>query len=258
MKEIKLSATPLIALKNKVLFPYEVVSLVFEREQSLLALNNAMDEGVNPIFVFQKSDDHEIDPNNLYTVGTIGKIVRIWRMPEGPTGVLVEGLDPVKIDKITETDSGLWAEYSALNQKNYEANIEVEALVRNITNVFRDIVNMGVSIPLSVMNEIINDTSLTKEEVSFEKTKQFIANAFYCYDYLTARKEYIESENKRNENLNIENYKLQEKKEELGEKQEITIKDEEAIRKINNFIGLFFFSLHIYYIIIFLFCKVFL
>lgn len=158
MKEIKLSATPLIALKNKVLFPYEVVSLVFEREQSLLALNNAMDEGVNPIFVFQKSDDHEIDPNNLYTVGTIGKIVRIWRMPEGPTGVLVEGLDPVKIDKITETDSGLWAEYSALNQKNYEANIEVEALVRNITNVFRDIVNMGVSIPLSVMNEIINDT----------------------------------------------------------------------------------------------------
>ncbi len=59
--------------------------------------------------------------------------------------------------------------------------------------------------------EIINDTSLTKEEVSFEKTKQFIANAFYCYDYFTARKEYIESENKRND----ENYELQEKKEEL-------------------------------------------
>ena len=63
--------------------------------------------------------------------------------------------------------------------------------------------------------EIINDTSLTKEEVSFEKTKQFIANAFYCYDYFTARKEYIESENKHNEILNIKNYELQEKKEEL-------------------------------------------
>lgn len=158
MKEIKLSSTPLIALKNKVLFPYEVVSLVFEREQSLLALNNAMDENINPVFVFQKSDDHKIDPNNLYTVGTIGKIVRIWRMPEGPTGVLVEGLEPVKIEQIKETDSGLLAEYSPLDQQDYESNIEVEALVRNITNVFRDIVNMGVSIPLSVMNEIINDT----------------------------------------------------------------------------------------------------
>lgn len=158
MEEIKLSATPLIALKNKVLFPYEVVSLVFEREQSLLALNNAMDENINPVFVFQKSDDHKIDPNNLYTVGTIGKIVRIWRMPEGPTGVLVEGLEPVKIEQIKETDSGLLAEYSPLDQQDYESNIEVEALVRNITNVFRDIVNMGVSIPLSVMNEIINDT----------------------------------------------------------------------------------------------------
>ncbi|MEY3471217.1 MAG: Lon protease [Candidatus Parcubacteria bacterium] len=158
MKEIKLSAAPLIALKNKVLFPYEVVSLVFEREQSLLALNNAMDENINPVFVFQKSDDHNIDPNNLYNIGTIGKIVRVWRMPEGPTGVLVEGLEPVKIDTVTNTDSGFLAEYRPLEQRDYESDIEIEALVRNITNIFRDIVNMGVSIPLSVMNEIINDT----------------------------------------------------------------------------------------------------
>lgn len=157
MEEKKLPGVPLIALKNKVLFPHEVVSLIFEREQSLFALNNAVDENIDPVFVFQKVDDHTIDPTNLYQVGTVGKIIRIWRMPEGPTGVLVEGLAPVKLDIIHETSSGLWVEYTPIEKEPYASSIEVEALVRNITNIFKDIVNMGVSIPLAVMNEILND-----------------------------------------------------------------------------------------------------
>ena len=157
MKDTTLKSAPLIALKNKVLFPNEVVSLIFEREQSLLALNDAIDNDINPVFVFQKTDDHNIVVKNLYKIGTVGKIIRVWRMPEGPTGVLVEGLKPVLLHKIDETDSGLRVNYSLLKQQKYESNIEVEALIRNITNIFRDIVNMGVSIPLSVMNEIIND-----------------------------------------------------------------------------------------------------
>ena len=157
MKDTTLKSAPLIALKNKVLFPNEVVSLIFEREQSLLALNDSIDNDINPVFVFQKTDDHNIVVKNLYKIGTVGKIIRVWRMPEGPTGVLVEGLKPVLLHKIDETDAGLRVNYSLLKQQKYESNIEVEALIRNITNIFRDIVNMGVSIPLSVMNEIIND-----------------------------------------------------------------------------------------------------
>jgi ATP-dependent Lon protease len=157
MKDTTVKLAPLIALKNKVLFPNEVVSLIFEREQSLLALNSAMDSDTNPIFVFQRTDDHNITADNLYRIGTVGKIIRVWRMPEGPTGVLVEGLQPVMVHQIDDTDSGFKGHYSILPQDQYESNIEVEALIRNITNVFRDIVNMGVSIPLSVMNEIIND-----------------------------------------------------------------------------------------------------
>jgi ATP-dependent Lon protease len=157
MKDTVLKSAPLIALKNKVLFPNEVVSLIFEREQSLLALNNAMDKDINPIFVFQRTDNHDITPENLYKIGTVGKIIRVWRMPEGPTGVLVEGLDPALIHHIDDTKLGFKGHYSLLEQQKYESDIEVEALIRSITNVFRDIVNMGVSIPLSVMNEIIND-----------------------------------------------------------------------------------------------------
>jgi ATP-dependent Lon protease len=158
MQDTTVKIAPLIPLKNKVLFPNEVVSLIFEREQSLLALNNAMDNDINPVFVFQRNDDHKIQAKNLYRVGTVGKIIRVWRMPEGPTGVLVEGLaPPVLIHQIDNTKDGFNAHYSLFPEEKYESNIEVEALIRNITNIFRDIVNMGVSMPLSVMNEIIND-----------------------------------------------------------------------------------------------------
>jgi len=149
--------TPLIALKNKVLFPGEVASLVFERQQSLLALNNAMNNKTNPIFVLQKSDGHSIDIKKLYKVGTIGKIIRVWQMPEGPTGVLVEGISVVEIQKIEETDQGLMANYDDLLHDDFNPSVEIEALTRNITNTFRDIVNMGVSIPLVVMNEIVSE-----------------------------------------------------------------------------------------------------
>lgn len=154
--KLKYSA-PLIALKNKVLFPGEVASLIFEREQSLLALNNAIDSKVNPVFVLQKSDGHNIDIKKLHKVGTIGKVIRVWQMPEGPTGVLVEGMDVVGIQKIEETDKGLIANYDDLLHDDFNPSIEIDALTRSITNAFRDIVNMGVSIPLAVMNEIVSE-----------------------------------------------------------------------------------------------------
>ncbi len=149
--------TPLVALKNKVLFPGEIVSLVFEREESLKALNAAMDADQEPTFVFQKNDNHEISVDNLYSVGTQAKVVRVWRMPEGPTGVLVEGLRVVDIAEIEQTESGLTAAVTPKTMEPVEDTMEIEALVRTIVQTFKEIVNMGVSIPLSVMNEIVNE-----------------------------------------------------------------------------------------------------
>ena len=150
---------PVIALKNKVLFPGEIVSLVFEREQSLNALNMAMDLDIEPIFTFQKSEQAEIAPDTVYTTGTRAKIIRVWRMPEGPTGVLVEGTEVGTIGEISFHDKAdyLTGTWNALSIVQAEEDIKVEALVRNIVQTFKEIVNMGVSVPLPIMNEVIND-----------------------------------------------------------------------------------------------------
>ena len=157
MSKVDLNKIPLIALKNKVLFPKEIISLVFEREESLNALNFSLDNNIDPVFVFQKKYKDEIEAENLYNVGTVAKIIRIWKMPEGPTGVLVEGLYPVEVSEIEKKDNTFFSEFKFLENKPIENLVEIEAVIRNIILVFKDILNMGVSISLPVVNEIIGD-----------------------------------------------------------------------------------------------------
>lgn len=162
---------PTIALKNKVLFPGELVSLVFEREESLNALNECMDLEINPAFVLQKRDEEEVSVENIYSVATQAKVVRIWKMPEGPTGVLVEGIRSVYLKNpyIPPEAQYIISDVDTLDIEYPDtSSVEVEALIRNVVQSFKDIVNMGVSIPLPIVNEILSD------EVSVESVCNLI------------------------------------------------------------------------------------
>ena len=156
---------PTIALKNKVLFPGELVSLVFEREESLNALNECVDLEIDPAFVLQTRDEEEVSVENIYSVATQAKVVRIWKMPEGPTGVLVEGIRSVYLKNpyIPPEAQYIISDVDTLDIEYPDtSSVEVEALIRNVVQSFKDIVNMGVSIPLPIVNEILSD------EVSIE------------------------------------------------------------------------------------------
>jgi ATP-dependent Lon protease len=159
-KETELLKIPVIPLKNKVLYPGELVSLVFERDISLKALHFAVKEDIEPAFVFQKDFTHEVDVQNLYTVGTTGKIIRVWQMPEGPTGVLVEGQKRIQLTDIASTDTHmLEASYQILETFiRPEAQLSIEALTRNITTIFKEILSLGASVPLATMNEIFSES----------------------------------------------------------------------------------------------------
>jgi len=151
-------SAPLIALKNKVVFPGELVSLVFERESSVNALNVAVEENQDPIFVFQKNPDHDIQIDDMYSVGTKGRIVRVWRMPEGPMGALVEGLERETLDNIREENGYFQTDYTPLVQHPIDAaDAKVEALVRSAKHALRDLVNHGMSAPLGMLNEVFSE-----------------------------------------------------------------------------------------------------
>src|SRR5574340_1177862 len=83
---------PLLPLRDVVVFPHMIVPLFVGREKSIAALESAMKDEKGIFMVAQKSAQKD-DPNeeDIYTIGTIGIIIQLLRLPDGTVKVLVEG-----------------------------------------------------------------------------------------------------------------------------------------------------------------------
>src|SRR3989338_10576273 len=83
---------PLIALKNTVLFPKVVIPLIVQRTKSVGALESAMNRDRLVFFVTQKNIEDNVRMDDLFKIGTIGRIVSVFKLPDGSFKVDVEGL----------------------------------------------------------------------------------------------------------------------------------------------------------------------
>jgi ATP-dependent Lon protease len=83
---------PLLPLRDIVLFPGMVVPLVVGREKSVLALERAMQDETLIFLVAQREATiEEPTQKDLFTMGTLGKVMQLLRLPEGTVKALVEG-----------------------------------------------------------------------------------------------------------------------------------------------------------------------
>ncbi|MCW8893218.1 MAG: LON peptidase substrate-binding domain-containing protein, partial [Deltaproteobacteria bacterium] len=84
---------PLLPLRDIVIFPYMVVPLFVGRKQSIGALEKAADED-KMIFLISQIDPKVDNPeeDDLYRIGTVGKVVQLLKLPDGTVKVLVEGV----------------------------------------------------------------------------------------------------------------------------------------------------------------------
>ncbi len=95
--------TPVLSLRDVVVYPYMVIPLFVGRERSIQALDQAMNVDKRILLVTQKSPDvDEPGIDDLYDVGTLSTVLQLLRLPDGTTKVLVEGGERVKITRLTE------------------------------------------------------------------------------------------------------------------------------------------------------------
>ncbi len=93
---------PVIALKNIVLFPKVVIPLIVQRPKSVGALDYALSKDRLVLFVTQRNIEDNVDKKDLFEIGTIGRIVSVFKIPDGSYKIDVEGLARAKIAAITE------------------------------------------------------------------------------------------------------------------------------------------------------------
>ncbi len=134
---------PVIPLRNTVFFPQQVLPISVGREKSLYAVEEAQKNNT-PVLVVAQRDGNEENPSfeDLFSMGTVAKIVKTFTMPDGTKNVLPQGFSRARIITETHSNSFIKAAVQLVEDKPAD-DIEVEALVTTVRNVFHRMVELS-------------------------------------------------------------------------------------------------------------------
>jgi ATP-dependent Lon protease len=133
---------PILPVRDTVLFPGAVLPLTVGRESSL-ALVNALQGEEKMLGVVAQLDPRIEDPAaaDLHKVGTLARVHKTVKMPNGNVVIFLEGLQRVQVVDLIGLRPYLRAKVEAQPDILGEADTELEALQRNAQDLFRDVVS---------------------------------------------------------------------------------------------------------------------
>ena len=143
---------PVLPLRDIVVFPHMIVPLFVGREKSVRALEEVMNDDKQILLVSQKEAGQE-NPSaeDLYTVGTVGTVLQLLKLPDGAIKVLVEGNSRANITKFEEIDGFLQADITMPDEDMGDTPVETTALSRTVLQQFEDYIKLNKKIPSEVM-----------------------------------------------------------------------------------------------------------
>lgn len=143
MKSSSINPVPLLALRELVVFPQQVVPLFVGREKSVKAIEEAQKEGKYIMLAAQK-DARTSNPGakDIYAVGTLGEVVQLIRLADGPIKVLVEGKGRARIKRYVSEDEFMLVDVEEIVVPT-EVGTELKALMRQVNSTFENYVKLG-------------------------------------------------------------------------------------------------------------------
>ncbi|MDR3627046.1 MAG: LON peptidase substrate-binding domain-containing protein [Ignavibacteriaceae bacterium] len=147
---------PILPLRDLVLFPYMIYPVLIGREQSISAANYAL-ENTKYIFLSAQKKSNIEDPKeeDIYSEGTIAKIVQILKLPNGLMKILVDGLLQGRIIEFTDNKNFFEAKIEVIVPE-YETDHELNALIRQMSQLFKDYVKINRNIPNEAVSAFEN------------------------------------------------------------------------------------------------------
>ena len=147
--EVEMPAViPILPLRNTVLFPGVVIPITVGRDKSIKAVTEAYKADKLVGVVAQKDSNIE-DPvvADLESIGTLAKIVKLIKMPDGGTTVIIQGKNRFQIEAIVEEDPYFKAKVIKLEEEEAPADEDFKAYVANIKELAAQIVQLSPNIP---------------------------------------------------------------------------------------------------------------
>jgi ATP-dependent Lon protease len=152
------SELPILPMTNMLVFPYVVAPLVISDERRIAVINDALsDRKMVGLFAIQtkNGDATPTNPLRLYDVGTVVFILKMFRYPDGSMGLMVQGLSRIRMEQITKADPVLKAKVRIIPEASVDS-IKVKALMREVTEIFQQIVSLSSFLPDELGQAISN------------------------------------------------------------------------------------------------------
>ena len=162
------SKTPVLPLRDIVVFPHMIVPLFVGRDKSVKALEAVMKDDKQILLVTQKdATKDEPAEGDMYEVGVIGNVLQLLKLPDGTVKVLVEGIKRVRVDSLSEKDDYFVAKSSDFTDVELSSDT-LEGLSRAVLTQFEQYVKLNKKIPPEVIASVgqIEDVSKMVDTVS--------------------------------------------------------------------------------------------
>jgi ATP-dependent Lon protease len=145
---------PVLPLRDIVVFPGMIVPLFVGREKSVKALEEVMKDDKQILLIAQKNaSQDDPGPDDIYTIGTLGTVLQLLKLPDDTVKVLVEGGRRVKIVGYTGKSEFFEANAVDMEETAAEAS-ELQAAARTVVSEFENYVKLNKKVPPEVVVSI--------------------------------------------------------------------------------------------------------
>ena len=150
------SEVPILPLRGLVVYPQTALPLTIGQPRSIKLIDDiAVSNRLVGLVTSKNPDLENPGPDDLFKVGTLGIIHRLFRAPDGTIRVLIQGLARITIGNFIQIDPYLKAEI-APNPEIIETGLEIEALVRNSKDQFEKIAELIPSLPRELVSSVLS------------------------------------------------------------------------------------------------------
>jgi ATP-dependent Lon protease len=139
---------PVLPLRNTVLFPGVVLPITVGRDKSIKAVNDSY-KSDKLIGVLAQKDSVVEDPtvSDLENIGTVARIIKLIKMPDGGTTVILQGKRRFKVGAVTSEDPYFKAQVVLLQEEEAPKGQDFNAYVSNIKDLASQIIQLSPNIP---------------------------------------------------------------------------------------------------------------
>ena len=149
---------PLLPVRDVVIFTDMLLPLFIGRKRSIFAVEESLSQERFILMVTQRDSAVENPkPDDIYTVGTVGRILRMLKLPDGRVKALVQGMAKAKIARYVRKKSFYRVRIELLPEPDVEdLDIEMEALMRNVREQSEKILTLRGEFSTDISNILEN------------------------------------------------------------------------------------------------------